>query len=133
MSLRTFSSWTMEGKLFSRWHEPGPLKCPPIPWPISIFSAQSTVPRYAIAFQQSNPSFPQTALAEASERVKVLMIAIHAPPVRCAAFQIDPSGTSREEGGCSLLLTEAGSVLTENLLKSWSKLSCTFGRKFNWR
>ncbi len=56
------------------------------------------------------------------------MIAVHAPPVRCAASQIDPSGTFTEEGDC-LTLTEAASVLTENLPKSSSKLSCTFGTK----
>lgn len=59
----------------------------------------------------------------------MLMIAVHAPPVHCRASQIDPSGPSREEGGCSLLLTEAASLLTENLPKSSSKLSCTFGAK----
>lgn len=58
--------------------------------------------------------------------VKLLMIATHAPPVCCTAPHID---ISREQGSCSLLLTEAASVLTENLLKSSSKLSCTFGTK----
>lgn len=42
------------------------------------------------------------------------------------APDIDLSATSTEEGSC-LLLTEAASALTKNLLKSSSKLSCAFG------
>lgn len=38
----------------------------------------------------------------------------------------DLSAASTEEGSC-LLLTEAASALTKNLLKSSSKLSCAFG------
>ncbi len=45
--------------------------------------------------------------------------------VRCTASQIDPSVSSRGEGGCLPLLTEAASLLTENLeqtqLHFWNK------------
>lgn len=73
-------------------HEPGPLQWPPILYHVMPFSSNN-----------SNTTFPQTL----AEEVKLLMIATLTPTFRCTVFHINFSGTSREEGDCSLLLTEA--------------------------
>lgn len=67
-------------------------------WPPMLYHLMS------FSVNNSNTTFPQTTLAE---EVNPLTIATFAPPIRCTAFHIDLSGTSREEGDCLLLLTEA--------------------------
>lgn len=64
-------------------------------WPPMLYHLMS------FSVNNSNTTFPQTTLAE---EVNPLTIATFAPPIRCTAFHIDLSGTSRD---CLLLLTEA--------------------------
>lgn len=111
--------------------EPGPLKQLHLPWPISIslFPYLLLIKLYHIMpFPFSIHTFHQQFYPNLHANSRLWsQTADDSLPPACTASQIDSSGTSRQ-GGC-LPLTGAALVLTENLLKSYSKLSCTFGTK----